>query len=758
MAQGNWNILFEQGPFSEFQRQMAIAGHFALRGEVPQAELYFKRAETTLEIAYASLRSRFDWPRSPSKLTADDLPWGENRETFRDYLLCRLQLYIESGLAAHDTGEIRLERLQETVARTEFQMGQKLKDKDSDLDNFVRLLLGSTALRSAVNMPAGLRAARFLQLSAAIEPSTKNYWRRRTIFFQIQEHLYYGNLGLARALADFVYERQSKQADALTLARFYIQSSDFAAAARLLEKEFASSEVRSAENYPDFLRISETLQNLFVWQKQYLRAAQIAEISRNLLNGFIANNQVPREEFVSVRQSAANQKLRSEMLHFLDTGQCPSALQLFEGSEPEAEWRIRERLFYENCGLAHDKDSWQKLLAEKSLTHEARKIIRYVMGAPIREDPENKGNALLRYLSLYQAMSNTRGKLQRTETAISFLDAAGRLHSDLVFLDWGLMLPEDGMRRALRELEKPLRAKQAAQVFSALHQQYARQELRGSSLFEFAAADAGELRREIYDWVLGGDSAAHSTIATETPGDLVYADRRQTIIYQPGVKNSRLQLLESWQTLDASKRSGLFRSGNITWLYGMAPLLASSSANAEAILQIAPLFSFCSDCTPAGRNAARLLFNDISDTGWQSTRADLADIFSTQLNLKARSECNFAADFFQDTLITESPAGSLEYPCNLALENVILESRAASSRDAARLFWAIAGRQDSALLLLPDGMNAAARTAFLFDFLQRRNRRDAPARQAFAEARHRAEKSFPPGSGIEAIRIYASAD
>ncbi|HNL11411.1 MAG TPA: hypothetical protein PKM44_12915, partial [Turneriella sp.] len=38
MAQGNWNILFQEGPFSEFQRQMAIGGHFALRGEVSQAE------------------------------------------------------------------------------------------------------------------------------------------------------------------------------------------------------------------------------------------------------------------------------------------------------------------------------------------------------------------------------------------------------------------------------------------------------------------------------------------------------------------------------------------------------------------------------------------------------------------------------------------------------------------------------------------------------------------------------------------------
>ncbi|HNL54431.1 MAG TPA: hypothetical protein PKI36_08470 [Turneriella sp.] len=758
MAQGNWNILFQEGPFSEFQRQMAIGGHFALRGEVSQAEFYYRRAETALDIAYASLRSRFEWPRSPLQLKADELPWGENRDTFRDYLLCRLQLYIESGLAGHDLGKVGLERLAETVARTESQMSQSLKDKDADLDNFVRLLRGSNTLRATSGISQGLRATRFLELSAAIPPSARNYWRRRTVFFQIQEHLYYGNLGIARALTDFLFSRHGDQSDPLAIARFWIQSSDFVAAADLLEKEFASSEVRSGENYPDFLRISETLQNLLVWQRQYLRAAEIAQVSRDLLNGFIAGNQVPREEFVSVRRSAANQKLRSEMLHFLATGKCPSTLQLFEGSEPETEWRIRERLFYEKCGLSGESDRWQKWLAEKSLTPEAREIIRFVAGTPTADKIGNEGPALVQYLSLYHATAKAGKKSKRADMAISMLDAAGRLHADLVFLDWGLLLPDDGMVRALRELKEPLRANEAASVFSALHRQYARRHLRGSSLFQFSAADAGELRGEIYDWVLGGDSGTRTSSAAETGGDLVYADSAQTIAYQPGVQNSMLQVLGNWQTLDSGQRSRFFRSGNTTRLYGMAPLLAGPDANAEAILQIAPLFSSCTDCTPAGRNAARLLLGEVSGNGWKSTRADLADIFSTQLNLKARPECSFTPGYFQDTLITQSAASSLEYPCNLALENLILEAGTSRLPKSPQLLWAVAGRQNSVALLLPDEMNAAARTAFLFDFLQRRNRREVPARQAFNEARRRAEKSFPPGSGIEAVRIYAPAD
>lgn len=759
MAQGNWNILFQQGPFSEFQRQMAIGGHFALRGEVAQAEFYFKRAETSLEIAYASLRSRFEWPRSPAQLRADDLPWGENRDTFRDYLLCRLQLYIESGLSAHDTGKIGLDRLQETAARTEFQMGQNLREKDADLENFVRLLRASTGLRTAGSMSRGLRAARFLELSAAIEPSARNYWRRRTLFFQIREHLYYGNLGIARALTDFLYERHGDQSDPLALARFWIQSSDFAAAGRLLEREFGRSEVRSGENYPDFLRISETLQNLLIWQRQYLRAAEIAKVSRDLLNGFIVENQVPREEFVSVRRSAANQKLRSEMLQFLASGQCPASLQLFEGGEPETEWRIRERLFYEKCGLPAAPDTWQAWLGEKSLSPEAREIIRYTLGMPATTKERASSIALVQYLGLYGTLVKAGSQPKRAEMAIALLDAAGKLHEDLVFLDWGLTLPSDTGVRALRELGASLRANEAGAVFSALHRQFARRHLRGSSLFQFSAADAGELGAELHDWILGGDYGARQSPAAETGGDLLYADTTQTILYQPGVQNSTLQVFSKWEEVNPDQKGRVFRAGNPVRLFGLAPALVSTQLNTKTVLQVAPLFFSCSDCSPAMRTPARLLLHDLTGNGWKSTRADLTDIFSAQLNLRARPECLFSAGLFQDTLITLAGSVPAEYPCNVALENLILETeKSQNGTSHYSLLWAIAGRQTGAAILLPGGMNPAARTAFLFDFLQRRNRREVSARQAFAEARRRAEKSFPPGSGIEAVQIYAAAE
>ncbi len=759
MAQGNWNILFQKGPFSEFQRHMAIGDHFALRGEISQAEFYYRRAETALDIAYASLRSRYDWPRSPAQLRADELPWGENRETFRDYLLCRLQLYVESGLSGHDLGKISLERLSETVARTEVQMGQSLRDKDGDLENFLRLIREGLALRSAGSASRGLRAARFAELSASIPPSARNYWLRRTLFFQIQEHLYYGNLGLARALTDFLFARHGDQSDALAIARFYIQSSDFGQATELLEKEFARNEVRSADNYPDFLRISEMLQNLHVWKKQYLRAAQIARDSHDLLQSLIADNLVPREELVSVRRSAANQKLRSEMLLYLARGECPAPIKIFAGNEPEAGWRIRERLFYQKCGLAEDRNIWLSWLSDTSLGAEVAHIIRFVLGEPYTKTTGDTRTPLMQFLSLYRATEKPYPKAKQAQLAASLLDAGGKLHSDLVFLDWGLTLPSDTMQRAFGQLKAPLGSNDAALVFSALHRQYVRRQLRGNSLFQFAASDAAELRAELQHWILGGDSSEAMSPAALTGGDLLYADHEQTILYQSGMRDAKIQIFKSWENLGDEERKRLFRSGYPVRLFGAAAAQIPAEVHEVTTFKLAPLFSTCSDCVPAARTPARILFHEAADNSWRTTRADLADIFSHQQDLKRRAECAYSPVFYQDTLIVHSTDMQAEYPCDMSLENLILEEAGSSQpAESQRLLWAIAGRQTGVALFVPQSMNPAARTAFLFDFLQRRNRREVPPRQAFSDARRRAEKSFPPGSGIESVRIYAVAE
>jgi len=752
MAQGNWNILFQEGPFHEFQRQMAIAGHFALRGEITQAEFYYKRAETSLDIAYASLRSRFEWPRSPVNLRAENLSWGENRETYRDYLLCRLQLYIESGLAGHDAGKISLDKLSETVSRTESLMGQSLQQKDADLDKFVALLRGSIGLRSAAGLSGGLRALKFQQLSAKFPPSVGNYWRRRTLFFQIQEHLYYGNLGIALALTDLLYAQHGDQTDRLAIARFWIQASNFAAATNLLTQEFYRNEIRSGENYQELLRISETLQNLLVWQKQYLRAAEIAQESHNLLDEFTKGNLVPREELVAVRRSAANQKLRSEMLRYLAEGACPATLQPFEGSEAESEWRIREHLFYEKCGLPVNGSEWQKLLNDKSLGADAREIIRFVRGKPGTQKTAAGSSALLQFLRLYRKPARPEGKGRRKERAIALLETAGKLYDDFVFLDWGLTLPTDTTARALAELKNSLRPDEAAAVFSALNRQFARRHLRGSSLLALAATDASELSGELHYWILGGDYSLRKSAATEADGDLLYADSNQTIAYQ----SPALRVMDKWEALGAEEKSRLFRAKTPVYLFGRASVLAIPARQDDLMLHIAPLFPVCRECSPAPRTPARLLMHEEAGNGWKSTQADLADIFSGQLNLKTKPECNFTAEAFQDTLIAQAMIEQAEYPCNLTLENLIVEEDEAEPAGVQNLLWAIAGRQTGAALLLPKTMNQAARTAFLFDFLQRRNLREVSARQAFDEAQRRAKKSFPPGSGIEAVRIYAA--
>lgn len=756
MAQGNWNILFQDGPFSEFQRQLAIGGHFALRGEPEAAEVYHRRAETALEIAYASVRSRFEWPRSFSQLKAADLPWGENRDTFKDYLLCRLQLYIETGLARHDEGKVGLERLQDLVDRTEKQLGEPLSARDADLESFVRLLRGSVALRTATGVSPGLRASRFTELGAALQPSARNYWRRRALLFQIQENLHYGNLGLARALTDFLFFRHGEQSDPLMLARFYIQSSDFVAATRLLAKESSRRETRSADNYADLLRSGEMLQNLFAWQKQYLRAAEVAEANRETLVGFLEDNRVPREEFVALRRAAADLKLRGEILRFIGRGECPSGLRLQQDIEMEAEWRVRERLFYEKCGLAVERERWQESLADASLGADARALVTFHLGKPAVEQPGDTESPLARYLRFYGAMAMPGAKARRAEKAIALLDAAGILHADLVLLRWGFSLPQNGTDRALEATGGLMQSAEAAELFSALHRGYARRHLRGNALFLFSPGDARELRAEIRAWLLGGAYSARTAVAVAPRGDFLYRDSERTVVYHFATGSAGVTVLPPWETLAPAQRGGIFRAAGTLSLFGSTSALTDTQGEAATALQIAPLFYLCTDCLPASRAPARLLLQDLPGNGWKSTRADLADIFSSQLLLQARPDCSFAPDLFQDTLIAGPGTLQAEFPCNLALENLIVDTAPAPA--VQNLLWAVAGRQNGVAVLLPKEINPAARTAFLFDFLQRRNRREVPARQAFSEAQRRAEKSFPPGSGIEAVQMYAAVE
>lgn len=755
MARGNWEIFFQKSPFREFQRLLAIAEHFSLHGDHERAEHYLRRAAVALDIAYASLRSRFEWPRSPSGLKADDLPWGENRDTFRDYILCRLQYYLESGLYRLSIGQIEFEKLADEVERAENQLGQNLAERDSDLALFIRLLREVLELRRAAKISHGARALRFRTISNQVPQSVQSYWGRKSVLLQIREHIHYGNLGLSQALVGFLLESVGESEDRIAMARFFIQSSDLTKAISFLQEEFLRSDVRRSDSHADFARLSEMLQNALVWQRRYAEAAAVAQESSNILQNHIAEKKVPREEELALRRSAANQKLRSEILHYLARGECPATLEPVRDDAPQTTWRIRERFFYEQCGYPRVKKDWQNWLAEKNIDADAASLVRFTLGiADDKKKSAKTSAALLRALSLYDEL--TRGKIspaKRREKALALLLAANSVQPDLVLLDWGIKLPDNMVGFALNQLRGKLSKLEAARLFSSLHRGYVGAQLRGLTLHAFAPEDAAFLAGQMGAWILGTDVANEEPALQAMPENMLYADENMTLFYS--APKASLQIYGKMAELTAQELEQMTNQPAL--VFGGALAYAASFFPAQAEIIPMPVRAPCSDCSIPARLPSCLLTALPEEKNWQKTRSELEDLFSAHFRLREAQSCNFAGELFLDTIILAGDAGEFSYPCMFLPTNLIFEqTENLPKRQAMALLWAAPGFK-APVILLPKGMNSAARTAFLFDFLQRR-RKEASPRNAFNEALERAKKSFSAGSGLEAVRIYAPAD
>lgn len=760
MAQGNWNILFQEGPFAEFQRQIAVANHFALRGEKRPAEQYFSRAESALAIAYGSLRGRYGWPRSPAGLNADDLQWGENRETFQDYLLCRLQLYLESGLIAHENGELHFTDFDPVIVAYQKQLGSALQKKDQELDTLVRLIRDSLAIRSA-REPNGLaRADRFAALSDTISGGGKSYWNRRTNWFRIFENIHYGNLGRALYLAGLQRRVSAENFDALALARILVRCSDYAAARAVVESAIGEENNRGADSYADYLRYSELLQNLAVWQRDNAAAGKTAAATVAHLEDLLKSEQIPREEIVDVRNATENQKLRMQKHAYLNQGTCPAAAG--NAAEHEIEWQVRERLFQENCGKAVDKAWWRSLLLSTENSTEIR-----ALAAQRLEGEQAAGDFLEKTAKADKTTELTRffvmrHRLQKAlmrkagnalpELLINYLRAAYQLQSDLLFLDWGIRLGDNLSLLALEKIPGKLTEKQAAAIFAELHRRYALDNLRGVPLAFFSAPDAAQLMQHMVPGLLDVSPVVKEESAQQQfpRYDLWYADGRLFLQYKAVQgRLTRYQklgdLAEAWQK-NAGEREAL--------VFGNVSVFSGKGARPA---RIAPLFFYCSQCSTDAKLPERLVMPGLNGRNASAIKAELSDTFSAAPEPQNFSECNAGETVFRDTLFID--AGNtdlLPLPCDLRLERLVTGTGNGGSIFSPQVLLAMGWRKDLHTVVLPEALANAERVSFLYDLFQRTNRRQMRFTEAFAEAAARAEKSFPQGAPLQSLQVYGS--
>lgn len=753
MAQGNWNILFQEGPFNEFQRHIAIANHFALRGDNRLADFYLKKAGAALDIAYASLRGRFGWPRNASEQKAAALAWGENRDTFEDFLLCRLQLQIELTLLDHESGVLAPAALAQSVAEVEKQLSTPVRQKDADLEQIITVIREAAVIRTQKENNVNLRAARFAALSDRIVSSARNYWSRKLTLFRVLENIHHGNLGRAFSLIKFLEDKQKDQIDAYNLARIYIRLGAYRDALGILQRELKRPELKTADNFAEFAAFSSLSQSLLIWLSQINEATALSAETTTFLAGLAQADAVPREEAVDLKKSLANERLRGKMLVYLKTGRCPELGSYTADTDMEIEWQARERIFYENCGLTRNKSFWTALQKQIRPASELKGIISYHLGDAISLPAKADASPLLRYLVARRALQKAPG---RPELALAYLRQRNLIQSEFALFDWGLNLADDLTDRALEALPRNLPEKTARPLFAELHRRYVDKLSHTGGAFLFSPADAVHLTHK--------SSAAMLDQGSESGGEETYPGTGKVLLYADTVWLAVFDPTERKQKFRISKRvSGdvlpqLPGKGRI--LFGAAINELSLIADDRAAAHLPPYQNFCPDCGKAqGKSPERLVILNSNRSLREAYTNELADNFSLVAPPGSWRECGTAATRFEDALLATADAtGDFSTPCDLSADKIVLEYDTTAATVNNPLLFATGWRPGLAVVLMPRELPQQIKTSFLFDFFQRINRRQTKAGEAFREAKTRAEKSFPSEAALRRMYLYESLD
>ncbi len=750
MAQGNWNLLFQEGPFGEFQRQIAIANYFALRGERQQAEIYFKKAETALAIAYGSLRGRYEWPRLPQNTTAKDLPWGENRDTFQDYVLCSLQLFLEAGLAHHESGEITLASPDATIAAAEKQLSVPLRQKDPDLHIFVSILQEAIKIRQSKSLNALEKADRFERLSISQPLSVRNYWVRRGVLFRLFENIYHGNLGRANALAEFLYEKQGNQLDSLVLARIFTSTTAYERALTVATAAQSTTNLRLPENYSSFIRHSLLVQNLYVWTGMPEKAEKLASETVHHLRKISTSSAIAGEDRLEIRKSFRDQQLRQKMFAFLHRKLCPAQAEPGETGDMDNEWLVKERLFLELCGLPRNQKWWQGLGAASGSNPELKAIAAFSQGtlSPKMAESAPELRYLLMFQDLRQATAANGTKQLKLKRITDFLAATVALHHDFLFLDWGINVHESSDSDLKRFLVTKADEKSAQAVFLGMHRRYAEKLARGKSLVLFSPPDAAVLLAHRSEALLNQTRQVSASTTNLKPGRrLRYTSADLDISYDTSAARIVTSSRDSVPA-DTQKAPETY--------FGSAAVAETTAIPGK---NLAPLYFWCENCgDEPGRNA-RLLMASHASGDWRSTHIEIADNFSQAVLYSDTQSCDAASATMNDTLLV---AGEALLPslrtCALRVTNIVTEAHDTSFEQNSFLALTMGWRHNLAFIVLPREASRALKTSLLFDYFQKRNRREMPARVAFNESLQRAEKSFSAETAFRQIHFYAGAE
>ncbi|MBV6493502.1 MAG: hypothetical protein LDLANPLL_01525 [Turneriella sp.] len=746
MAQGNWNILFQESPFAEFQRQIAIANFFALRDDVRQADYYFEKARTTLEIIYASLRGNYNWPKNSNEITStQNLPWGESRDTFEDYLLCRLQLKLEILFTGKKDGKDALQELEAHVSKIESQLSKPIVDKDASMASFVNFFGEGLKLRQKT-LRGYHKAEQFAKLSDAQKNLLSDYWERRTIAFRILENIRYGNLGRALFLVRLVENNRKEKLDGLALARLYIRCGAFGDAKRVLEESLSKTEIKAAENFGDYLSHSQVLENIEAWLSSWKNAEEQATQAANHLQNLLNQSNTPREIFVDLRKAAYTERLRSFVFAYIGSGKCPSSADFVFDTDMEREWLLREAIFFERCNVPVGKNEWAHI--KKGMDADEKLLFAYHRKENLPRVKANEVN-----LSVYiRARDNLQKALRVKDTKklvkllTDALDAKSKIDFAFAALDWGIWFSSDIEHDALKNLPSKINKGDAWRLFVALNRKYAQQIFKDAPWVFFSPEDAAYFSQNVTTSILDLPEAKISLKSEYTTDkNLYFTDSQISLAFESKGNTGILTLGEPYHVVNKIRTKETVFFGDVLGINDGTPQDAASF--------VPPLFFRCGECAaPSGANASRLVAPRV-DSATRKIIAELSDNFSTTWNFSVESDCPQGGVNYEDSLFLTVNSNAA-FPCNLNARKIIIEKNERVSAIQKAALLAMGFYPNSMLITYRVNISDSITIPFLYDFFQRVNRRQITSTEAFFEAKKRAEKSFSGEGHFLPLRNY----
>ncbi|HRP69540.1 MAG TPA: hypothetical protein PLY93_08415, partial [Turneriella sp.] len=727
MAQGNWNLLFQESPFVDFQHTLAVANFFAMRDDTRQAEYYFEKARNNLAITYASLRADYGWPKNFHEIkNAQSLPWGESRDAFEDFLLCRFQLSIELLLAGMNNLGEEKDKLAAEINALETQLGKTLRQKDASFAAAMMFIQHSFALRQN-ETDKNLLAARFAQMSDAQKNSISDYWQQRLLGFKIQENIRYGNLGRALFLIRFIEENKKEKVDAVALVRLYIRCGAFSDAERLLTNTLASPEIRFPDNFNNYTVVSQLYENLMAWRGEFKRGETQTQIAYEHITSLLMHEDTLKEDFVDMRKAAHNERLRQFIFAYIDRSACPSRNDFVDDSDMEREWLFKQAIFFERCKIALDKAVWAPLV--QSMTNDEKQILAYHRREELVQKNQSTIAVFINARFQLRKVLKRKNKKSLPFFLTKYLKAQNAVHPIFFTLDWGLYFSDNLVYEALQELPGAITKKEAWQIFTELNRTFAWQKLSHGFFTIFEPPEASLISQKANQFILDvlGDAAIPDS-QNNNAHALYFTDGKIALFYEPQGQKGKL-----WHGEAHTFKENL-KADDIVFFGDALNLQNKLSKKIRAFLPA--LFFQCDTCKNI-KAAPRFVASTTST--WAS---ELSDNFSVVWNFERERDCLLGESKYSDTLLLINTTSPPELPCNLTVENIIIDVQDKPSVFQSLGVLSLGYRERSALISMPRKMEAQNKIAFLFDLFQKTNRRQIPIHPAFEEAKQRAEKSF----------------